>query len=432
MMKREGVLCIVLVAFAAESSHPGYVEPKVHLVKPAASCSKRVGRGLMASLPRIPFFQVERNPADCGGFSNSAPLQSVSGPQKDGNGIAPPHRVPGGRSMSLCAILQSNSHSGIHNVFSSPLSSLAPKRCSPPQRSAESATILNAPGARLWHLSLHLRGGGRPTKIVEKAKAQDLALKSIKKVRKVRYKAGTKGYVPFAGPRLYTVGGRSTKNDLGTVQAFDAKTEKWELCTAGVPTRRAAFPAVGLFGRVYVLGGTQGFTPLASVEVMSPHSKEAGWRQETTMPFPRRLFDACALDGKIYVVGGAGPAVFCNRTANDASYRSVMRYDVLDKTWSNVTSLPAERRHHAVASLGGRIYVVGGWRGNVGLLDMGDNLDEVCSWQPGEEEWRVEPALPTRRRSLQAVALNGRIYAIGGVDEGIQLDTVESFSPEEV
>jgi hypothetical protein len=292
----------------------------------------------------------------------------------------------------------------------------------------ESTRLRFSPAAHL-----RLRGGGRPTKIVEKAKAQEIALKTIKKVRKVRYKAGSKGYVPFAGPRLYILGGRSTNVDLSSVQGYDAKTDKWELAASGIPTRRAAFPAVGLFGRVYVLGGTMGVTPLASVEVMSPHSsKETRWRHETDMPMPRRLFDACALNGKIYVIGGAGKPVFCNRTANDASYRSVMQYDVLDKTWAHVTSLPGERRHLAVASLNGRIYVVGGWRGNTGPVNLGINLDEVCSWQPGEEEWRVEPSLAVRRRSLQAVALDGRIYAIGGVDGGSQVDAVESFAPGEV
>lgn len=63
-----------------------------------------------------------------------------------------------------------------------------------------------------------LRGGGRVNKLVEKAKAQDKAIKTIKKVRKARYKAGTKGYKPFTGPKLYALGGRSKTSDLATVQ----------------------------------------------------------------------------------------------------------------------------------------------------------------------------------------------------------------------
>lgn len=40
--------------------------------------------------------------------------------------------------------------------------------------------------------------------------------------------------------------------------------------------------------------------------------------------------------------------------------------------------------------------------------------------------------MPTARRSFQCVVLEGRLYAIGGVLFGEQLDSVESYSPIDV
>ena len=64
---------------------------------------------------------------------------------------------------------------------------------------------------------LRLRGSGRPSaSIVGKARAQDIKLRKIKKAQKAktRYKAGTVGFLPFIGPHLYALGGRSTHFEL--------------------------------------------------------------------------------------------------------------------------------------------------------------------------------------------------------------------------
>jgi hypothetical protein len=91
-------------------------------------------------------------------------------------------------------------------------------------------------------------------------------------VRKRRYKAGTKDYIPFAGPRLYAIGGRSGKTDLAAVHVFDAKDEQWEVGRA-IDERRASACAVGVLGKIYVLGGVRGgIRALNQVECFDPKS----------------------------------------------------------------------------------------------------------------------------------------------------------------
>lgn len=208
--------------------------------------------------------------------------------------------------------------------------------------------------------------------------------------------------MPFSGPRLYAIAGRSGRTELATVHIYDPKTEKW-LIGKPLEERRASPCAVGVLGRLYVLGGIKGIAPVSTVESMDPRSSvDPQWRSEMPMPFPRRCFAACELAGGVYVLGGAGRLAWGDRRRSDSSYTSVQRYDPGAKAWSNVTDLPGEVRHHAAASLGGRIYCVGGWRGNVGWDETGSTIGEVYSWAPGEEEWRKEQPLQTPRYQANA------------------------------
>ena len=65
--------------------------------------------------------------------------------------------------------------------------------------------------------TMRLRGAGRPiSSTIGKVRAQDIKLKKIRKAykAKIRYKAGTVGFLPFVGPHLYALGGRSTHFEL--------------------------------------------------------------------------------------------------------------------------------------------------------------------------------------------------------------------------
>lgn len=294
-----------------------------------------------------------------------------------------------------------------------------------------------------------LRGGGKSKKKIELAKEQERVLASIGKVprqagrsrgggtgmkreKSVRYKAGTKGYVAFPGPHLYAIGGRAGRDDLRMVHRLDVTTDAW---SASVPlsSARAALQAVKVDGRIYVVGGTKsGRTPLDLVHSFAPLSGDTEWRAEPMLPSARRFSAVAAVGTQIVVTGGAGPINAQNATANDKSLSETVTFDTHAGTgWRAAAPMPTARRHAAAASLGGRVYVVGGWCAGVGLAGESRNLEVVESYDPVSDSWRAEPPMPTPRRSLQVVAQGGRLYAIGGVDEGSQLPNVESFSPEE-
>jgi N-acetylneuraminic acid mutarotase len=312
--------------------------------------------------------------------------------------------------------------------------------------------------------ALQLRGGGRSrradvTKPDVLSKAIEKAQKRLKPF-KLPFQPGLRTYVPFNGPFLYAIAGRSTKFELTIVQKFDVSTGHWSSAPP-LDAPRAAFGVARARGRLYVIGGTSDFEPLCSVRSLSPYHEEGhmrgearedpAWEVESPLPFPRRFFAAASWqrDGhgtqaggggeeEVFVLGGAGRFDFKDDAAHDHSYASVLSYDARHRAWVNHTDMPFGRRHHAAAVCRGRIYVLGGWRsgleGGNGKPDSDglciEVLAEVASYDPLSREWRAEAPMPTARRSLQAVCLNGRIYAIGGVYGGSQLATVESYDPE--
>jgi N-acetylneuraminic acid mutarotase len=119
-----------------------------------------------------------------------------------------------------------------------------------------------------------------------------------------------------------------------------------------------------------------------------------------------------AHDGQLYVIGGVGPEP-----------ATVLVYDPTQDRWSRLASpLPTLREHLAAVALDGRIYVIGGrWRGQ-------GNLAAVEILDPASAQWSAAAAMPTPRGGLTASPLGGRIHVGGGED----LSSGETFAAHEV
>jgi N-acetylneuraminic acid mutarotase len=62
--------------------------------------------------------------------------------------------------------------------------------------------------------------------------------------------------------------------------------------------------AVGLNGKLYVIGGYNGIDPVTTVEMYDPATNR--WRTVSGMPTERWSPGAGAIGGKVYAVGGGG------------------------------------------------------------------------------------------------------------------------------
>lgn len=125
------------------------------------------------------------------------------------------------------------------------------------------------------------------------------------------------------------------------------------------------------------------------------------------LPHPRTEVAGAVWQGQIVVVGGL-----------DASGAASARSDVYDPetdTWTEGPELPVALHHTAVATLGDRVYVVGGYS-----IAAGGWVPEAAVWSlgPGEDGWRPEPDLNTPRGALAVASTSDRLIAVGGVGPG--------------
>ncbi|MCF8068360.1 MAG: hypothetical protein K9L30_07225 [Desulfobacterales bacterium] len=178
-------------------------------------------------------------------------------------------------------------------------------------------------------------------------------------------------------------------------------------------------------GKIYVMGGRQTemidgphgeragreVFVLDSLECYDPETNT--WEYKAPMQLKRMLFAATVgPDDKIYVFGGsvgftADPGVLTLDTTEV--------YDPKTDSWSTRTPMPEPKDNHvAVLGADGKIYVLGGSKGG----DTPPQRD-VFIYDPVKDTWEKGPKMKRPRGALAAVATpEGKIYAIGGTDVG--------------
>ncbi|CAC5412253.1 KLHL31 [Mytilus coruscus] len=121
------------------------------------------------------------------------------------------------------------------------------------------------------------------------------------------------------------------------------------------------------------------------------------------------------------LISGGAPRLMRESVSDD-----IYRYSFLEERWETVSTIPGERHHHAVAVLGGFLYVAGGERTN----NHKSPENTVYRYDPRTNAWLAVASMKYKRQSFQLVALNGMLYAIGGrMDKNESLDIVERYNP---
>ena len=218
---------------------------------------------------------------------------------------------------------------------------------------------------------------------------------------------------------------------LGVVSASDALAEgDWrqgpELLDA-----RAGLAAVELNGRVYAAGGSGLTVPNSTVETFDPSTLQ--WRDDSTLPRGLERFGLATLNGRLYAAGGYAASDPLSNSGNDLTgYRrpqfeplrpsaEMWSLDPLEGVWQRETAMPGPKASFQLVALDGLLYAIGGE----------DGTDGVFIFDPTTRSWNVigAPAEITRRGAA-AVTVDGHIYFIGGVDDGVVTGRVDIFDPE--
>jgi N-acetylneuraminic acid mutarotase len=139
--------------------------------------------------------------------------------------------------------------------------------------------------------------------------------------------------------------------------------------------------------------------PFAAVSGLS---SQAFWTLGPSMPTPRSEIGVASLGDKIYVIGGQD----LNKQGKKTDIVEV--YDLKSKNWSTTAPLPEPLDHFGVASNDGKIYVVGGYANDIS--------NKLLIYDPHVGKWMEGKPMPTARTALTANFIDGKLYAVGGVD----------------
>ncbi|XP_078488543.1 uncharacterized protein LOC100186900 isoform X2 [Ciona intestinalis] len=137
---------------------------------------------------------------------------------------------------------------------------------------------------------------------------------------------------------------------------------------------------------------------------------------QTARTVPRTTFKMNA------IIGSGGLSLKRDGSLTD----KIFYCDVTDGEWKHLANLPEPRHHHAVAVLGGYLYVAGG-DSTEGWSSPSDKVWRYDLWS---EEWLTVSCMKKPRESFQMAALDMKLYVVGGrVNNGVTVAEVEVYDP---
>jgi hypothetical protein len=146
----------------------------------------------------------------------------------------------------------------------------------------------------------------------------------------------------------------------------------------------------------------------------SPAGASPGhWAIKADVPTPRSEVAAASVGNRIFVLGGYDPAA---ATANE-------EYDPATDTWRQRSVIPIGLNHAGAAAIGDKLYLVGGYGGG------SRPLDSLLEYEPAADAWRQLAPLPTARGALAVATLDDRLYVLGGVSADGLTGKLEVYNP---
>lgn len=220
------------------------------------------------------------------------------------------------------------------------------------------------------------------------------------------------------GDRLVVTGGVDAAGVLlNTTEVFDGNS--WSLA-APIPTPRQMLAAASDGKLVYAVGGTNGNADLATVEAYDPAAK--AWTSLPPLPDPRSDLGATITDGRLVAVGGI---------SKGQVQKSVSVLDLMTKTWAGLPDMATARHGMAVAAVEKSVYAVGGSTavGDGQVISTAEVLKLPARKIQPAAQWRSLPDAPTARLMMAWTVLGDKIWIMGGLRNGVALQTVESYDP---
>lgn len=177
----------------------------------------------------------------------------------------------------------------------------------------------------------------------------------------------------------------------------------WEELTNSSLSQSEAL-GVQVNDKLYVLGSVLlDSTITSSTEIYDPENDS--WSSTTPMPITVTNATVIGVEEEIWVIAGL------ETDALKKSTNTVQVYNTITNSWSIGPELPISQSAGAAAYSEGKIHFLGGQ-----ILDSIAKIGEhyILDVNDSIPSWQTAAQLPNPRINLGAVALNGKIYAMGG------------------
>jgi Kelch motif len=210
-------------------------------------------------------------------------------------------------------------------------------------------------------------------------------------------------------PRAVLVIGGLDKSDVSTSEVLELRTATGRFTHFGSMSEPRHDTAVAALGGRFLIFGGGSLTELDSVESLSPGSAAVIGRLPTT----RSDLSAVTVAGRVYVLGGYD---------GNLPLGPVLRTDD-GRTFTSIGNLPVPIRYAAVAAIGRTIYAFGG------ELASGLDSNAIQAIDTRSSRARVVGHLDRPLSHASAVVLGGRIYVLGGKSQEDPTDRILSYDP---
>ena len=225
-----------------------------------------------------------------------------------------------------------------------------------------------------------------------------------------------------AGGKLYVFAGLIPLwKPAGVVYEYDPAADKWtKKKPMALPAHHVALASYNnkiyaFGGFVYPTSGSAAWVPIDNAWEYDPATD--AWKALAPMPIKRGAASAATVGDRIYVIGGAvpGPGESAVHPARPhTSVGTVEEYDPGTNTWRSRASMPTPRNHAAIGAVNGKIYVIGG-RVGAAFIGLASDTSLVEVYDPATDTWGVPGSrMPTTRSALAYGVYNNRIYVAGG------------------
>jgi serine/threonine protein kinase/N-acetylneuraminic acid mutarotase len=221
------------------------------------------------------------------------------------------------------------------------------------------------------------------------------------------------------GDRIIVTGGVDANGALlNTTEVFDG--DSWTFGTS-IPTSRQMLGAASDGKLVYAVGGTNGNSDLPTVEAYDPAGKT--WTPLPDLSQARSDLGVAIADNRLVAVGGVSAGQVL---------KSVEVLDLVAKKWDRLPDMQTARHGMAVDAVQKSVYAIGGATG-VGdgqVITSAEMLQLPARKIQPAPQWRSLPDAPTARLMMAWTVLNDQIWVVGGLRNGVALQTVESYNPQ--